>query len=79
MDIITQTDPRINELTALARQENLPLALAPETICALEDNGWLVDPFTGFLWRDPAQEQTAPAATVIMLATADLRAQMAAA
>ena len=27
------------------------------TICALEDAGWLADPFTGQLWPDPAQEQ----------------------
>jgi hypothetical protein len=31
-----------------------------------------VDPFTGFSWIDPAHEQTAPAATIMMLVDAEL-------
>ena len=46
-------DPRIAELLELAAAEGLPLAVRPETVCALEDAGWLIDPFTGQLWRDP--------------------------
>lgn len=37
MNILTRTDPRINELLQLAQEEGRPLALATETICALED------------------------------------------
>jgi hypothetical protein len=59
MDILSQPDPRINEIINLAKEEGQPLALHPVTICALEDNGWLADPFTGMIWPDPAQEQTA--------------------
>jgi hypothetical protein len=77
MDIITQTDPRIQEIVELAQEDGRPLALRPETICALEDNGWLVDLFSGFVLIDPDQEQTAPAVTVIMLVDADLAAQEA--
>lgn len=57
MDIITQTDPRINELLQLAQEECRPLALSPETICALEDAGWIADPFTAQIWPDQAQKQ----------------------
>lgn len=55
-------DKRIGEILELAREEGRPLALSPETICALEDNGWLADPFTAQLWPDWSQEQTAPPA-----------------
>ena len=48
------TDPRVLELLQLAREEGLPLVVRPETVCALEDDGWLVDPFTGRLWRNPS-------------------------
>ena len=44
--MIAQTDPRINEILQLARDEGRPLALPPETVCALEDAGWVVDPFS---------------------------------
>jgi len=46
------TDPRITELLQLAIEEGLPLALKPETIIVLEDDGWIVDPFTGYFQRD---------------------------
>ncbi|MGB5066096.1 MAG: hypothetical protein WBO29_01795 [Albidovulum sp.] len=75
MDIIPQTDPRIQEIVALAQEDGRPLALAAETICALEDNGWLADPFTAQLWPDPARQQTALPGMVIMLVSADLKAQ----
>ncbi len=45
---------RIIEIIQLSAAEGLPLALRPETICALEDIGVLADPFTGQLWPDPA-------------------------
>jgi hypothetical protein len=45
-------DPRINELLALAVEQGQPLAIAPETICAIEDAGWVIDPFTGQLSRE---------------------------
>lgn len=47
-------DPRITEILELAAAEALPLALRPETVCALEDIGVMADPFTGQLWFDPA-------------------------
>lgn len=54
MDILSQPDPRINEIIALAQEDGRPLALQPETIVFLEDEGYIADPFTGQLWRDPA-------------------------
>lgn len=48
-----QTDPRIAELLELAASEGLPLAVRPETVCALEDIGYTVNPFSGAIWRDP--------------------------
>ena len=50
-------DPRIVEIEQLAAEEGLPLALSPQTICALEDCGWLADPFTAQIWADPARPQ----------------------
>ena len=47
-----QPDPRIAELLDLATTEARPLAFQPATICALEDGGWVVDPFTGALARE---------------------------
>lgn len=52
MDILSQPDPRINEIIALAQEDGRPLALQPETIVFLEDEGYIADPFTGQLWRD---------------------------
>lgn len=75
MDILSPTYPRIQELYALAEEEGLPLALHPITICALEDCGYLADPFTGMIWPDPAQQQTATIAMITMLTNADLKAQ----
>lgn len=75
MSIVPQTDPRIDELLQLAQEDGRPLALAAETICALEDAGWLADPFTAQLWPDPARQQTALPGMVIMLVSADLKAQ----
>jgi hypothetical protein len=75
MDILSQPDPRINEIIALAQEEGLPLALHPITICALEDCGYLADPFTGMIWPDPARRQTARPDMIIMLTNADLKAQ----
>lgn len=49
----TTTDPRVTELLDLATGEGRPLALSPAQICALEDSGWLVDPFTGVLLPHP--------------------------
>jgi hypothetical protein len=43
----TQSDPRIVELLELAANEGRPLALRPEAIIQLEDEGACVDPFTG--------------------------------
>lgn len=55
MTIVAQAgDPRIVEINELAAEENLPLALSAETIVALEDAGFMADPFTGLLWPDPA-------------------------
>jgi hypothetical protein len=50
-----QTDPRITEILNLAAETGMPLALRPETIVALEDYGYMADPFTGALWHDPDQ------------------------
>lgn len=75
MDILSPTWPRIQELFDLAKEEGLPLALHPVTICALEDCGYLADPFTGMIWPDPAQPQTARPDMIIMLTNADLKAQ----
>lgn len=49
------TDPRITEILELAAAEGMPLALHPETIVALEDIGYIADPFTGALWRNPEE------------------------
>ena len=46
-------DPRITELLDLAAEQGQPLALSPAQICALEDSGWLVEPFTGLLLPQP--------------------------
>jgi hypothetical protein len=43
----TQSDPRIAELQELAANEGKPLALRPEAIIQLEDDGACVDPFSG--------------------------------
>lgn len=72
MDIITQTDPRINELIELAQEEGRPLALSPQTICALEDAGYLADPFTGMIWRDPAAPLAMTAPPALLRAMQDL-------
>jgi hypothetical protein len=72
---VTEIDNRITEIIDLARAEGRPLALSPVTIVALEDNGWLADPFTGQLWPDPAQEQTAPATTIMWLVEANQQAE----
>ena len=47
----TQTDPRINELLDLAAEQGQPLAMRPETVIAVEDAGWVINPFTGAMWR----------------------------
>ena len=48
-------DRRIAELLELAAEQGQPLGVRPETVCAVEDAGWMIDPFTGQLWRfDPA-------------------------
>ena len=47
-----QRDPRIAELLDLATTEARPLAVQPTMICALEDAGWMVDPFTGAVERE---------------------------
>jgi hypothetical protein len=52
MSTAQDTDNRISEILQLANEEGLPLALSPQTIVALEDCGWIVDPFTGQIWRD---------------------------
>lgn len=52
-NIASATDNRIIELLKLSLEERLPLALSPQTICALEDSGYLVDPFTAQLWHNP--------------------------
>lgn len=72
MDIITQTDPRIQEIVALAQEEGRPLALSPQTICALEDVGYVADPFTGQIWRNPATFQLSTAPDVLLRAMEDL-------
>lgn len=51
-------DPRIADIEELAATEGRPLALRPETICALEDIGYLVDPFTATMTRDPDRTRT---------------------
>jgi hypothetical protein len=53
MSTAQDTDNRISEILQLASEEGLPLALSPQAIVALEDCGWIVDPFTGQTWRDP--------------------------
>ena len=69
MDIVAQAgDPRIVEIEQLAIDEGLPLALRPETICALEDCGWMADPFTAQIWPDWSQDQAMPVATLLFLA-----------
>jgi hypothetical protein len=69
MDIVAQPgDPRIVEIEQLAIDEGLPLALRPETICALEDCGWMADPFTAQIWPDWSQDQAMPVATLLFLA-----------
>lgn len=61
-------DPRIQEILDLATEDVRPLALRAEVICALEDAGWLADPFTGQIWRDPNACRQ-PALTLTILAT----------
>lgn len=75
MNIISHIDPRIQEILELAAEEHRPLALSPETIVALEDNGWMADPFTAQVWPDPARRQNAPAQTVTMLVNSNLKAE----
>jgi hypothetical protein len=50
-----QNDQRIAEIETLAAEDGLPLAVQPATVCALEDAGWVVDPFTGQLWPEPTR------------------------
>lgn len=67
MAMIPHTDdPRIVEIEQLAIDEGLPLALRPETICALEDSGWIVDPFTAMLLpRSPEHTAVWPTAAAV--------------
>lgn len=60
-------DKRITELLDLEREEGQTLALRPETIILLEDAGWVVEPFTAQMWRDPASP--APTVSELMLST----------
>lgn len=56
MTTITQhSDPRIAEILEMAAADGRPLAVLPETVCEMEDRGWLVDPFTGIATPDPDQ------------------------
>ena len=48
----TTTDSRITDLRDLEATESRDLAYRPRTILAIEDAGWMVDPFTGQLWRE---------------------------
>ncbi len=72
MSIVPQTDPRIDELLQLAQEDGRPLALAAETICALEDAGYLAEPFTGMIWRDPAAPLAMTAPPALLRAMQDL-------
>lgn len=60
-------DKRITELQQLEQEEGQTLALRPETIILLEDAGWVVEPFTAQIWRDPAWP--APTVNELMLST----------
>jgi hypothetical protein len=44
-------DPRITELLDLVASEGIPLAITPETVCAIEDTGWVIDLVTGQMSR----------------------------
>ena len=50
----TTTDTRYTDLQDLAAIEGRALAYRPATVAAIEDAGWLCDPFTGQLWRENA-------------------------
>ena len=59
---MNKTDTRITDLQDLAAVEGRALALRPATVCAIEDAGWMVDPFTGQLWREAPASLPAAAA-----------------
>ena len=49
-----KTDTRYTDLQDLAAVEGRALAYRPATVAAIEDAGWMVDPFSGQLWRENA-------------------------
>ena len=64
-------DPRIVELLDLEAEQGQPLAMPPAQICALEDSGWIVEPFTGVLLPHPPTAQwPTPAGLATALHTA---------
>ena len=57
----TTNDTRYTDLQDLAAIEGRALAYRPATVAAIEDSGWLCDPFTGQLWRENAAQPAAAA------------------
>ena len=57
-------DPRIAELEALAREEQIELPCAPAIIIWLEDKGYVVDLVNGVVYRAVTATPTGPAKAV---------------